>query len=819
MKKLLKKWTAPLLLGALLPLMGGCYNDLEDIGQYAGIINRLDEHEARLQALEQWQDQANSNIAALQQLINTTDYITAVTPVEQGGKVIGYTISFKHSDPITIYHGEKGDKGDTGAQGPQGPQGSQGEQGEQGPQGEPGEDGADGTDGQDGADGQDAPMPVISIVQEDDGNWYWTLNGELIKDQYGNPVRANGDKGDTGEQGPAGDDGAQGAPGTPGTPGAAGQDAPTPQLRTGQYLTTELSLTADAEGQALVGDAFYLSVDGGQAWYRVSGEKGDQGEQGEQGDTGAKGDRGDSMFEKAPVVDEASGTVGFFLAGNTTDTPSFTVPLYIALSVAFAEDEAFRAPAPGQSVTLYLDMAGLTGNTAVQVIAPDGWTTELVQNTAADAAHTHTLTLTAPVLTLLQRGADASGNVFVTANDGSGASAMAETSVYCAFFTVDTENNIPANASYNYRGRTLQIGINDGSTPLVLAEGVISAEDGTVSLGSNYLLSMKEGDEVWFCIPGVVKFFHTLTAEEAENFSVTLPDKDAGSTLADDGYTNDWIVALYMGVNKGGFDSDYGFWPNLQLSTDIPVYWATGNLLAVKTNGTNESTKAAFHIATYEETLEESKADGSIYPSNDNSNTGMTTGDDGYKGCSKGSKWDAFLWGDVTGISINTKNICTSSKEGVNISGNPQYDICRAQLGGAWRFPSGTKSTNTISPGPRAEISILHNSSGYNNLVPTLTKQLWEVNGQVKGYAVSYPIPETNIVNTLYFPLSGECDFSRIVMSRDRGSNGILSNGLGCIDGNNVERRAPLFYTNTAATTSFMVDAYHNACSIRPVTE
>lgn len=665
-------------------------------------------------------------------------------------------------------------------------------------------------------------MPVISIVQEDDGNWYWTLNGELIKDQYGNPVRANGDKGDTGEQGPAGDDGAQGAPGTPGTPGAAGQDAPTPQLRTGQYLTTELSLTADAEGQALVGDAFYLSVDGGQAWYRVSGEKGDPGEQGEQGDTGAKGDQGDSMFEKAPVVDEASGTVGFFLAGNTTDTPSFTVPLYIALSVAFAEDEAFRAPAPGQSVTLSLDMAGLTGNTAVQVIAPDGWTTELVPNTAADAAHTHTLTLTAPARALLARGADASGQLFVTLNDGNGSSALAEKDVYCVLFTVDTESSI-TDKSYNYQGRTLQMGITEDGQPLVLAESSPIGADGKAYLGSNYLMSMNAGDEVWFCIPGVVKFFHTLTADEVKNASVTLPDKNAGSTtLADDDTKNDWIVALYMGVNKGGFDSDYGFWPNLQLSTSISVYWATGNLLAVKTNASNAgATQAAFRIATYEETLEEANASGEIYPSN-GSNTDMEKkAEDGYKKLSEGSKWDLFLWGDATGVLTSTRNPYATSTTGIDISGNPQADICRAQLGGSWRFPSSTKSTNTDSPGPRAEISILHNSSGYNNLVPSLVKELWEISGQVKGYAVSYPIPETSIVNTLYFPLSGQWDFSTIETpsGRGRGSCGILASSLGYIDATNVERRRPLFFNNTSADTSFMLASYHYACSIRPVTE
>ena len=89
----------------------------------------------------------------------------------------GYTITFLHSDPITIYHGEKGDKGDKG------------DQGEQGIQGEPGKDGADRTDGSDGKDGY---TPQIGLTQQADGNWYWTLDGELMLDPNGDPIRANG---------------------------------------------------------------------------------------------------------------------------------------------------------------------------------------------------------------------------------------------------------------------------------------------------------------------------------------------------------------------------------------------------------------------------------------------------------------------------------------------------------------------------------------------------------------------------------------------------------------------------------------------------
>ena len=112
-----------------------CGDDYDD----TALWNQVNDNTNRIEALETWQEQVNNNIAALQQLLNTTDYITSVTPVTKDGKEVGYTISFRNSDPITIYHGEKGD------------QGEQGEQGEQGIPGEPGKDGADGSDGSDGS--------------------------------------------------------------------------------------------------------------------------------------------------------------------------------------------------------------------------------------------------------------------------------------------------------------------------------------------------------------------------------------------------------------------------------------------------------------------------------------------------------------------------------------------------------------------------------------------------------------------------------------------------------------------------------------------
>ena len=111
------------LFGIIMAIvLSGCYNDDK-------LWNALDEQEQRIEALESWQKVMNSNIEALQSLVDGQDYITKVTPVTLNGEVVGYTITFKSQSPITIYNGEKGDKGDKGDTGATGAKGDKGETG------------------------------------------------------------------------------------------------------------------------------------------------------------------------------------------------------------------------------------------------------------------------------------------------------------------------------------------------------------------------------------------------------------------------------------------------------------------------------------------------------------------------------------------------------------------------------------------------------------------------------------------------------------------------------------------------------------------
>lgn len=254
----------------------GCYNDDK-------LWDAVNEQEQRIEALESWQKVANNNIEALQTLVSGKHYITEITPVTLEGKTVGYTIAFNDRAPITIYNGEKGEKGE---------QGDKGEQGEQGVAGS---------------------TPVISITQQTDGNWYWTLNGELMKDANGKSIRANGEDGKDGDDGKPGEDGKD------------GQNAPTPVLKTGKALDL-----AGVSG-TWTADAIYLSVDGGTTWTQVSGRN------------GTDGVDGDAFFSGIDYTTHKDYVIFTLAEGGN----KINVPRYKALALSFS-----YTPAGGTETTI-----------------------------------------------------------------------------------------------------------------------------------------------------------------------------------------------------------------------------------------------------------------------------------------------------------------------------------------------------------------------------------------------------------------------------------------------------------------------------------
>lgn len=316
---------------------------------------------------------------------------------------------------------------------------------------------------------------------------------------------------------------------------------------------------------------------------------------------------------------------------------------------------------------------------------------------------------------------------------------------------VTVTTTVAASASYDYNGLTMQIGSWDVSNPAkqtTLGSAVIS--DGKAVIPVD--LSAYRDKAVWVCIPGVVKFFHTLTADEASGKALTLPDKDGGSTLkasptaGSSKYENDWIVALYIGINRNGAaTADIG-------DGAIPIYWATGGLIATKTNDANSGTTIpAFHIATAEETKQEGirGADAKLY---NDSAPATEDATDGYSACALGSQWNLFGWGDPTGLktSKESRDYATSVTVGTSISGT-EHDIARVGLGGSWRLPmSGDKYNGK-------EFTALADGKD-DNLPPD--GENWTEGPTYLGRTYSHTIENAGhanntITNTLSFPARG----------------------------------------------------------------
>lgn len=354
--------TLTLLLLAALTLAACKYDDSELWEQVNQNTEELAAQAARIAALEAWQAETNTNIQALQTLLSTTDYITAVTPVVKDGVEVGFTISFLNTPAITIYHGTKGDKGDKG------------------------------------------DTPQIGAAQGDDGNWYWTLNGEFLTDTDGNPIRANGTQGEQGDQGPAGD------------------DAPLPQLATGAKLTDQ-GITTDSQNNPIAADAIYLSVDGGKTWTRVSGE---DGEKGDTGNTGATGPQGDSFFE---TVDTTNADYVIFKLANNGGT--FQVPRYTGISLTFNPTSLSLLYDETKTIECTAEGSAEFTTDNLFVVAPAGWKADIALTRAARTGFT--LTVTAPAD--ITSGA-ATGEILVMLDNKKGSTTIGRIPVACTQITL-----------------------------------------------------------------------------------------------------------------------------------------------------------------------------------------------------------------------------------------------------------------------------------------------------------------------------------------------------------------------------------------------
>lgn len=226
-----------LLMCGLLLL--GCSDKYDD----SALRNDLNDLKSRVAKLEELCKQMNTNISSLQEIVKALKERESITNVSSLSDDSGYSITFTSGKTITIYHGKNGS---------------------------------------DGSDGTNGVTPTISVKQDTDGIYYWTVNGNwLIVD--GKKVKA------------IGTDGADGSDGNDGTDGTNGKDGITPKFK-------------------IDGGYWYISYDNEQSWNRLGKAT---------GDSGLNGDDGDAFFKGVSMAD---GFVIFTL--NDAESTKIKIPFY-----------------------------------------------------------------------------------------------------------------------------------------------------------------------------------------------------------------------------------------------------------------------------------------------------------------------------------------------------------------------------------------------------------------------------------------------------------------------------------------------------------
>lgn len=119
--------------------------------------DKLNDTEERVTALEKLCQQFNTEINAIQKIVNSHYNNIGITKVENNEN--GYTIHFSDGTTAKIYNGK------------------------------------------DGTNGKDGQTPIIGVKQHSDGIHYWTINSDWLLDSDNNKIKAIGINGTDGENG------------------------------------------------------------------------------------------------------------------------------------------------------------------------------------------------------------------------------------------------------------------------------------------------------------------------------------------------------------------------------------------------------------------------------------------------------------------------------------------------------------------------------------------------------------------------------------------------------------------------------------------
>lgn len=214
-----------LALVVLTGIASSCKYDDDEV--WDSVNNLAD----RVTSLEAMTKQMNSDIVAMQGIVNAMQKGLTITEVEELAD--GYILHFSDGTQATIKNGADGKDGANGADG---------------------KDGADGENGKDGKDGKDAP--VVGVAQ-DNGVYYWTMTidgkTDWLTDEDGNKMPVSGADGEDGKDGSS----------STGSTGAAGKDGVTPVVTivNGYWYINGKTTGVLAEGKnGQNGDSMFQSI-------------------------------------------------------------------------------------------------------------------------------------------------------------------------------------------------------------------------------------------------------------------------------------------------------------------------------------------------------------------------------------------------------------------------------------------------------------------------------------------------------------------------------------------------------------------------------
>ena len=318
---------------------GDDYNDTE-------LRNEMSDLKSRVEKLEDWCKTTNTQISALQGLVSALeakDFVTGVSPIMEGSKEIGYTITFSKSGPIKIYNGE------------------------------------------DGVNGTDGITPIISAKADTDGLYYWTIKlgdnqATWLLSADGKKIRTTGDKGADGENGTDGEDGTNGTNGTNGHTPVISVD------------TFEGSLYWKVDGVWMLSNGQKVPATGNKG---DKGDKGDTGIAGTPGAPGAQGPQGDAVFKKNGIDLTDPNNVTFTLADGVT---KITLPKASMVTVGFSSYDTFYCSPTDNEMTLILPatLKETDYNAIIATISTANGTNMDIQTRSANTADNWGVKVTKP---------------------------------------------------------------------------------------------------------------------------------------------------------------------------------------------------------------------------------------------------------------------------------------------------------------------------------------------------------------------------------------------------------------------------------------